>query len=447
MTAGVATPRHKRSALDVLRELRQPKVAVMLALGFSSGLPFLLTGNTFGYWLRDEGTSLKAIGFISWVGLAYTFKVLWAPLVDRLDVPLLGRLGRRRGWMLLCQALVAAGLIGMAVSGPKAGLVTVGVFALVTAFASATQDTVIDAWRIEAASDADEVGLLSSASQLGYRMAMLVTDALIIAMAAHFGWPISYAAMAALMAVGVGASLFAAEPARAEAALQAGSGQPVLQNIIDAVLGPFVEFFGKHKWIGVVMLSAVALYRLPDFVMGPMYNPYYHDLGLSKDAVAAVRGSIGLVAAFAGIGVGGLSSIRLGLFPSLIIGAALQGIGTASFALLSTTHDPSVFAGVMALDNFAQAYAGVALVAYMSSLTGLGYTATQYALLSSTYALLGKFLKGFSGAVVEGFQHYHGDPQGYAIPFVGAGLITVPALILFIVLARLNARASDAAAA
>src|SRR5690349_13473737 len=142
----------RRRKRDVIAALGQPKVAVMLALGFSSGLPFLLTGNTFGYWLRDEGTSLKAIGFISWVGVAYTFKVLWAPLVDRLDVPLLGRLGRRRGWMLLCQLLVAAGLIGMAASGPKAGLALVGAFALVTAFASATQDTVIDAWRIEAAS-------------------------------------------------------------------------------------------------------------------------------------------------------------------------------------------------------------------------------------------------------------------------------------------------------
>lgn len=441
MTAGVATPRRKRTALEVLGELRQPKVAVMLALGFSSGLPFLLTGNTFGYWLRDEGVSLKAIGFISWVGLAYTFKVLWAPLVDRLDVPLLGRLGRRRGWMLLCQGLVAAGLVGMCVMGPHGGLAAVGGFALVTAFASATQDTVIDAWRIEAASDADEVGLLSSASQLGYRAALLVTDALIIAMAAHIGWPVSYGVMAILMAVGVIAALMAAEPARSGAALEARSGQPALRSAVDAIVGPFVDFFGKHKWIGVVMLAAVALYRLPDFVMGPMYNPYYHDLGLAKDTVAAVRGSIGLVAALVGIAVGGLSSVRLGLFPSLIAGAVLQGFGTASFALLSLTPNPEVFAGVMALDNFAQAYAGVALVAYMSSLTGLGYTATQYALLSSTYALLGKFLKGFSGAVVEGLQPAYGMLGGYAIAFVGAGLITLPALVLFIILARLNARA------
>src|SRR4051812_15303668 len=176
-------PRRKRSLMDVLRGLRQPKVAVMMALGFSSGLPFLLTANTFGYWLRDEGTSLVAIGFISWVGFAYAFKVYWSPLVDRVDVPLLGRLGRRRGWMLLCQILVGIGLIGMATVGVSAGLVAIGAFALLTAFASATQDVAIDAWRIEAASDAEDVGLLTSAAQLGYRIALLVTDAAIIAAA------------------------------------------------------------------------------------------------------------------------------------------------------------------------------------------------------------------------------------------------------------------------
>src|ERR1700761_6913094 len=149
--------RRKRSALAVLRELRQPKVAVMLALGFSSGLPFLLTANTFGYWLRDEGTALKAIGFISWVGLAYFLKFLWSPIVDRVDLPLFGRLGRRRGWMLFAQFVVAAGLVGMALVGVGPGLVVLGAFAVVVAFASATQDITIDAWRIEAASDSDEV--------------------------------------------------------------------------------------------------------------------------------------------------------------------------------------------------------------------------------------------------------------------------------------------------
>jgi PAT family beta-lactamase induction signal transducer AmpG len=445
MTADAKTtgpaPHPKRSALEVLASLRQRKVAVMLVLGFSSGLPFLLTGNTFGYWLRDGGTSLKAIGFMSWVGLAYTFKVLWAPIVDRVDVPLLGRLGRRRGWMALSQIVVAAGLVGMAVVGPGGGLTAVGVLALVTAFASATQDIVIDAWRIEASKGGEELGLMTSAHQLGYRIALLVTDALIIALAGHFGWPNSYLVMAVCMAGGVAATMFAMESARADAVLEGKDPLWTPRGFFDAVVGPFVEFFAKHKQVGLLMLLAVALYRLPDFVMGPMYNPYYHDLGLAKDTVAAVRGSVGLVAAFVGIAAGGLSAVRLGLFPTLIAGAVLQGFGTAAFALLSVSSNVAVFGAVMAGDNFAQAFAGVALVAYMSSLTGLGYTATQYALLSSAYALLGKFLKGFSGVVVEGLTPSHGLLGAYATAFIGAGLITVPALILFIVLSRLNDRA------
>jgi PAT family beta-lactamase induction signal transducer AmpG len=449
MTADAKTtgplPHPKRSALEVLASLRQRKVAVMLVLGFSSGLPFLLTGNTFGYWLRDGGTSLKAIGFMSWVGLAYTFKVLWSPIVDRVDVPLLGRLGRRRGWMALSQIVVAAGLVGMAVVGPGGGLTAVGVLALVTAFASATQDIVIDAWRIEASNGSEELGLMTSAHQLGYRIALLVTDALIIALAGHFGWPNSYLVMAICMAGGMAATAFAMESARADAVLEGKDPLWTLRGFFDAVVGPFVEFFAKHKQVGVLMLLAVALYRLPDFVMGPMYNPYYHDLGLAKDTVAAVRGSVGLVAAFVGIAAGGLSAVRLGLFPTLIAGAVLQGFGTAAFALLSVSSNAAVFGTVMAGDNFAQAFAGVALVAYMSSLTGLGYTATQYALLSSAYALLGKFLKGFSGVVVEGLTPSHGLLGAYATAFIGAGLITIPALILFIVLSRLNTRARAAA--
>jgi PAT family beta-lactamase induction signal transducer AmpG len=188
------------------------------------------------------------------------------------------------------------------------------------------------------------------------------------------------------------------------------------------------------------MLLAVALYRLPDFVMGPMYNPYYHDLGLTKDTVALVRGSMGLVATFAGIALGGLASIRLGVFRALMIGVLLEGVGTAAFALLALHVDMAAFAAVMGLDSFAQAFAGVALVAYMSSLTSLGYTATQYALLSSTYAFLGKFLKGFSGAAVEALTPSHGLIGAYATAFIGTGLLAVPPALLFLWLARLHRR-------
>ncbi|MEO8115660.1 MAG: MFS transporter [Phenylobacterium sp.] len=441
------TPRRKRTALEVLGQIRQPKVAVMLALGFSSGLPFLLTQNTLGYWLRDEGTSLKVIGFISWVGLAYVLKPFWAPLVDRLDVPLLGRLGRRRGWMLLSQLVVAAGLVGMALVGPGGGLTMIGVFAVIVAFASSTQDIVIDAWRIEAASDADEIGLLSSAAQLGYRVAILVADAAIIAGAAHFGWPLSYVAMALLMTIGVAASFFAFEPAKADAVMHEKAPLWTPRGFFDAVVGPFIDFFATHKALGLLMLAAIAAYRLPDFLMGPMYNPYYHDLGLAKDTVAAVRAATGLPGAFVGIAISGLCAVRFGLFPTLILGSVLQGLGTAAFALLTISPDLGTFTAVMALDNFAQAFAGVALVAYMSSLTGLGYTATQYALLSSTYAFLGKFLKGFSGAVVDGMTPSHGLLGAYATAFIWTGLTAIPPILLFLLLARLDARVKAKAAA
>ncbi|MDB5913297.1 MAG: transporter [Ramlibacter sp.] len=426
--------------MDVLRGLRQPKVAVMMALGFSSGLPFLLTANTFGYWLRDEGTSLVAIVFISWVGFAYAFKVYWSPLVDRVDVPLLGRLGRRRGWMLLCQILVAMGLIGMSMVGVSAGLVAIGAFALLTAFASATQDIAIDAWRIEAAADSEEVGLMTSAAQLGYRMALLITDAAIIAAAERVGWPLSYVAMAVLMLVGMAATFFAFEPARADAVLHSKPPLWSARGLLDAIIGPFVDFFRKHKMAGLVILLAVAVYRLPDFIMGPMYNPYYHDLGISKDTVAVVRGSFGLVFTFVGLAAAGLTAIRIGMLPTLIVGLVLEALGTASFALLALNASDAVFAGVMSLDAFAQAFAGVALVTYMSSLTSLGYTATQYAMLSSTYALLGKFLKGFSGVAVESLTPHYGLLGAYATAFIGTALTAIPATLLILLLWRMRGR-------
>jgi len=447
MTApATAAPRRKRSAMDVLRELRQPKVAVMLALGFASGLPFLLTAGTFGYWLRDAGTGLTAIGFISWVGLAYVLKPFWAPIIDRVDVPLLGRLGRRRGWLLLSQLVVALGLVAMAAAGP-ADLTRIGVFALVVAWASATQDIVVDAWRIESSSDPEETGLLASTYALGYRVAIIIADAAVIAAAAHFGWPQSYVATAVLMAVGVAATFFAQEPARADAVMQSKAALWTPRGFFDAVVGPFIDFFSTHKAVGLLMLAAIAAYRLPDYLMGPMYNPFYHDLGLSKDVVAVVRGATGLPAAFAGIAVSGLFAVRFGLFPTLVAGSILQGLGTASFALLTASHDVGLFTAVMTLDNFAQAFAGVALVAYMSSLTSLGYTATQYALLSSTYAFLGKFLKGFSGQVVDGLAVTQGQMGAYATAWIGTGLTAIPPILLMLLLARVHARAARTAPA
>jgi PAT family beta-lactamase induction signal transducer AmpG len=442
MTQVGTTPKRKR---DVMSSLGQPKVAVMLALGFSSGLPFLLTGNTLGYWLRDEGTTLKAIGFLSWVGLAYSIKFLWAPVVDRLDAPLFGRFGRRRSWMLLTQVLVALGLLGVSIYGTKHGLALVGALALLVAFSSSTQDIVVDAWRIEAASDSDELGLLSAAYQLGYRGALLVTDALILISASHLGWPISYTMMAVLMGVGVGASFAAVEPTRSGAASQNETvALRSLRGFADAVVGPFVEFFRAYGWVALLMLAMISLYRLPEFLMGPMANPYYHDLGLSKDTVGAVRASIGLVGSLLGIAAGGLSAVRIGYFRTLIIGLIMQSVVIAAFAILAYTGpDVRVFATVMAVDNFGAAFAGVALVTYMSSLTTLGYTATQYALLSSAYTYVGKFAKGFSGVMVESLASGRTLLEGYALFFIAAGLLGIPALALCLMLARVQQKGKD----
>jgi MFS transporter, PAT family, beta-lactamase induction signal transducer AmpG len=424
------TPRKHRLA-DYLR----PKTVTMLLLGFSSGLPFYLVGNTFGYWLRDEHTSLTAIGFLSWVGIAYSLKFLWAPLLDRVDLPLFRRLGHRRGWMMFSQIVVGLALCAMGGTGTKAGLARLGVFALVVAFASSTQDIVIDAWRIESADDGEEQGLLASAYQFSYRLALLATDTLILILAAAVGWRMSYGVYGAGMAIGILATWFAREPERADVAINEKERKAPLwtaRGFLDAVVGPFIAFFRAHGWLALVMLAAISLYRLPDFMMGPMANPYYHDLGLSKQTVGAVRGSIGLIATFAGIAAGGFCSLKIGYMRALMIGGIIQAAAIAAFAALAYAGTSlRIFAVVMAGDNFAMSFAGVALIAYMSSLTSLGYTATQYALLSSTYAWLGKILKGFSGALVESLSSTHGLIHAYGIFFILCGLTGVPAILLF----------------
>ena len=443
-------PRARRGAMQVLRSLGQPKVAVMLVLGFGSGLPFMLIGNTLGFWLSEGGVKLAAIGFLSWVGLAYLIKFVWGAMVDRLPAPLLGRLGRRRGWIVLSQIAVGAGLIGMAVCDPKLHLAALAGFAVFTGCAAAIQDTVIDAWRIEIAADADELGLLTAAYTLGYRAALIATESLILLVAQGLGWPAAYALYGLSMSAGVIAALFAREPIAADQVMEAkaaDAGRHPLKAAGDAVIGPFIAFFRTHGVaLAVLMLGMITLYHLCDYLRGPMSNPYYKALGLNKATIAGVRLTIGLAGSLIGVGVGGVSALRIGALPSLVVGAILQPIGVGAFALLGwhggdyalVQAGPvtlTAFQAIMAFDAFAIGYTGVALVSFMSSLTSLGYTATQYALLTSALAWTGKTLKGFSGAMVEALQQGHSLLDAYARFYVLAAAVGAPAIVLCLILA------------
>ena len=449
----------RRRMRDVIAALGRPKVALMLALGFSSGLPFMLIGNTLGFWLAADGIRLAVIGFLSWAGLPYLAKFIWGAVVDRVRPPLPGRLGRRRGWMIASQLVVGAGLLGMSAVEPKTALPLLALLAVVTGIAAATQDTVIDAWRIESADDADELGLLTAAYSLGFRVALLATEAWILVLVKATSWPTAYAAAGALMAVGVVAALLAKEPARADQVMETRSvgarGHPA-RALYDSVINPFVIFFRTHgAGMAALMLGMITLYHLSDYMRGPMSNPYYKALGIDLGVIATVRTTIGLIGSVVGIALGGLFCLRIGNRPTLVIGAIVQPIGIGAFALLGWRGGDfplaligplhlTAYQAIMGFDSLAIGFSGVALVSYMSTLTSLGYTATQYALLTSALAWTGKILKGFSGVVVESLNQGRSLLDAYALFYLLSAVVGLPAIILCIVLALRRPPASFA---
>ena len=459
--ADAASRPRRRRAWDVLAALGRPRVALMLVMGVSSGLPFMLIGNTLGFWLADDGIKLAAIGALSWVGLTYTIKFIWGALVDRVPLPALGRLGRRRSWMLLAQVVAGAGLIGMGFVDPRTHLDWLAGMAIVAAIGAATQDTAMDAWRIEIAADADELGLLTAAYTFGYKFALILTEAVILGVAKRIGWPTSYMIYGAAIGIGIIAVLLAKEPAAADAVMrekvEAAKRNPLAAGV-DAVVGPIVSFFRSHGLaMAALMLLMITFYHLCDYMRGPMINPYYSALHIDKDDIMWVRLALGTPAGFIGVVLGGLSSIRIGNHPTLIVGAVLQPLAVASFALLGFHGGDyallsvggvriTAFQAVMTFDPIAMGYAGVALAAYMSTLTSLGYTATQYALLTSALAFTGKILKGFSGAIVEYLHHDHSLLTSFADFYLLSAALGLPAIVLCFVLARRPARTASQAA-
>jgi PAT family beta-lactamase induction signal transducer AmpG len=414
MAAG--KPRLKLS--DVLSDGR---IALMLPLGFSAGLPFLLVFSTLSAWLREAGISRTEIGLLSWVGFAYAWKFLWAPVIDRYGVPVLDALlGRRRSWMALAQAVIAAGLCLIALSDPARALPLTVAAALLVAFASATQDVVIDGWRIDAA-ESSRQGLMAASYQLGYRLALICAGAGALYIAELASWRAAYFAMAALMIVGLAGTLLA------PAAEVAAARKPL--PFAAAVVEPLADLVRRKKLLILPILALVAMFRLPDIVAGVMANPLYIDLGFSKIDIANVSKLYGVWIGILGAFAGGLALTRLGLWTTLLVGAVIAAGSNLMFAWLAAAGARlDLLTLAISVDNFSAGFAGSALIAYMSGLTAPGFAATQYALLSSLYALPGKFIGGFSGAVV--------DTWGYQTLFVATSVIGIPLVLLCLVIRR-----------
>jgi len=454
----INSPTVQRGWKETLKVYLEPPTLRMLLLGFSAGLPLLLVLGTLSYRLREAGIDRSTIGYLSWVGLAYGFKWAWAPLVDRLPIPILtNRLGRRRSWLLFSQMLIIAGLMGMAVADSQQALSTVVWFALTVAFGSATQDIALDAYRIEAA-DVDRQAALAAAYQTGYRIAMIWAGAGVFWLAAwaemapnaqtahaasqavageavksayqHLAWQTAYLVMAASMLLGVITVLWSPKPAEREFVPAKSIGQ-WLQS---ALIMPFADFFKRHKWHAVLLLALIATYRISDVVMGIMANPFYVDMGYSKLEVANVTKVFGVIMTLVGAFIGGALSMRYGVMRVLMLGAILSAVSNLLFAWLGGRgHDLTALVWVISADNLSSGIASAAFIAYLSSLTNVNYTATQYALFSSLMLLLPKFLAGFSGQFVDKF--------GYSDFFIATALLGLPVLLLVWLATKVKATA------
>ena len=428
----------RRSWADTFRVYTEPASLRMLALGFSAGLPLLLVLGTLSFWLRKAGIDRSTIGYLSWVGLAYAFKWVWSPLVDRLPLPGLTRLlGRRRSWLLLAQGLVIAGLLGMAWVDPQLHLKHVVWCALAVAFGSATQDIALDAYRIESA-DADRQAALAATYQTGYRIAMIWAGAGVLWLVAlglqegagdyqRQAWGFAYMVMAASMLVGVVTVLLSPEPA----AKPMTPARNAAQWLQEALVAPFADFIGRYGWHAVLILALIAIYRISDVVMGIMANPFYVDMGYTEAEVASVSKIFGVIMTLVGAFIGGVISMRIGVMRVLMLGAVLSAGSNLLFAWLATRgHDLVGLIAVVSADNLAGGIASAAFIAYLSSLTNVNYSATQYALFSSMMMLLPKWIAGFSGVYVDHF--------GYAQFFVSTSLLGLPVLVLVWLASRIR---------
>ncbi|MFD2204812.1 AmpG family muropeptide MFS transporter [Kiloniella antarctica] len=438
----------KRTWGESIQIYLHPRVLGMLFLGFSAGLPFLLIFSTLNVWLREAGVSRSEIGFFAWVGIAFSIKVLWAPLADNYRLPLLGRLGRRRSWMFLGQVGIIVGLVGMSMTDPTQDLAQMAIFALIVAFSSATQDVGLDAYRIEAIG-IEHQGAMAANYQLGWRLGALVAGAGALYMAEYSSWFATYQAMAVLMSVGVITVFVVREPVietnteesqlEWEVTLQdrLSKGRGAVKDIAEityrTVGRPFSEFVARNRSTAVIILVFICIYRISDIVMGNMAGPLYVDLGYSKTEIADVTKVFGFFATMAGAYIGGALLMRMGMLQLILLGAVLVVITNLFYAFLAQAgHNMPVLAFTVGADNFTAGLAGTAFIAYLSSLVNKSFTATQYGLFSSIMTLPGKFFSGFSGLIV--------DATDYTTFFLYASVMGIPAIFMVLYLIRLEKR-------
>ncbi|HEX2581108.1 MAG TPA: AmpG family muropeptide MFS transporter [Dongiaceae bacterium] len=406
------TERDWRSSLAIYG---RPRLFIILLLGFMSGLPLLITGSTLTYWLSKEGIDRTVIGLFAIVGLPYSYKFLWSPFLDQVPLPLLGAwLGQRRSWLLVLQSLLAIATYALGRSHPEAQLVVAGWLAVSVAFLSASQDIVIDAYRIELLED-EEQGAGASNTQTGYRIGVLVAGAGAQTLSDHWHFGFIYAALAGIMACCALAVLFL--PRAATRAGRKGTGDWFRH----AVVAPFLDFTRHPAWLGILIFAI--LYKLGDAVAGGMASPFYHEMGFTGTQIGAITKIYGLLATIAGTMIGGALVARLGFFPALLWGGIAQSITNAFFAIVALhPQDTSWLALAITMENAGAGMGSAALVAYLSSLCSREFTATQYALLSSCAVLGRTFFAGGSGWLAS--------QLGWINFFLAAIVLAVPGMVM-----------------
>jgi MFS transporter, PAT family, beta-lactamase induction signal transducer AmpG len=405
--------------LASIRVYRDPRILAILLMGFASGLPLALTGATLSIWLKESGISLTAIGLFAQAGLSYNLKFLWAPAMDRVRLPLLTRaFGRRRGWALLIQALLGLALLALGASNPAGGVVRTALWAVVVAFLSASQDIVIDAYRVELLKP-HEQGAGAAATQIGYRIGMLAAGAGALYLAYYLGWFAAYAVMAGLIFASMVVILATREPQAAPV--------PPGPWLTGAVVAPFLDFTRRRRWL--LILVFVVLYKFGDALAGVMAGPFYVDLGFALTEIANIAKVFGVGASIAGVVLGGVAVYRWGLMRALFLCGALQMLSNLFYIVqFWAGHDQAVLAATIAIENVTGGMASGAFVAYLSTLCSPAFTATQYALLSALAATARTLLASSGG--------FFADRLGWTSFFAMATAACVPGLALLAYLMR-----------